>query len=206
MSMKARNRAFRRSPEGQKTRIFDEIRVEIGKALQRPNLKVRAGSSMELAIGTFAPSEIIDGFEMSDYPFIGARYVSVRDGHVYIVAGATDDGGSIKAYRLHFVRSIFTNTGGIAVGLTCQGWMDSVMVMYSLTNAHFEMEGGEIQGVSDTVTDRRAYPIKKTRIFLAHLALAMRTSLCRIPMIARIVEARKAKAAQASTAQGAEHE
>jgi len=204
--MKARNRAFRRSEEGQKTRIFDEIRVELGKALQRPNLRVRAGSSMELAIGTFAPSEIVDGFEMSDYPFIGARYVSVRDGHVYIVVGATDDGGSIKAYRLHFVQSIFTNTGGIAVGLTCEGWMDSVMVMYSLTNAHFEMKGGEIQGVSDTVTDRRTYPIKKTRIFLAHLGRGLRTLLCRHPVIARLIQARKAKADTQSTEQGVDHE
>ncbi len=204
--MKSRNRAFRRSAEGQKVRIFDEIRVEIGKALQRPNLKVRAASSLELAIGTFAPSELIDGFEMSDYPFLGARYVSLRDGHVYIVVGATEDGGSIKAYRLHFLRSIFTTTGGIAVGITCEGWMQSVMVMYSLTHEHFEMADGVLSGVSDTTTDRRSYPLKKVRVYLAHLRAVARAALYNHHLLGRWLSRNPKRGESESKREGEGHE
>ena len=158
-------------PEHGPLHIFLLLRARIAEALRADGLKVRPNlSSLALAIGTFAPSEIMEGFPISDYPFIGARYVSLRDGHVYIVAGPTDDGLQVMAYRLGWWRSNLSVRGGIAVGITEDAWMDSVMVMFSLTHAGFQLSGvGELAGVFDDAATRRSYPVKKLHAYLAHL-------------------------------------
>jgi len=145
--------------------IFDLLRKRIAEALRADGLEVAEVSQLELAIGTFVPSNVVKGFKISDYPFIHARYVSCRDGHVYVVAGATDSGDQILAYRIGFLTSIFTTKGGAAVGITEDGWMNSDMILFSLQHAHFEMEGGQIEGVNGDRFTRRAYPIKKVRAY-----------------------------------------
>lgn len=148
--------------------IFLLLRKRIAEALREDGIEVNEGvSSLQLAIGTFAPSEVLKRFQVSDFPFIGSRYVSVRDGHVYIVAGATDDGDQVMAYRLGFIRSIFTHRGGMAVGISEDGWMKSGMVMYSLNHATFQRGAdGELAGIDDETPTRRAYPLKKLKAYL----------------------------------------
>lgn len=145
--------------------IFNVLRKRIAEELRQDGLDVQQVSQLELAIGTFVPSEVVKGFKISDYPFIGARYVSQRDGHVYIVAGATDDGSQVMAYRLGFLQSVLTTKGGMAVGISEDGWMDSVMILYSLQHAHFDMRRGTIQGVNDERVTRRTYPAKKLKVY-----------------------------------------
>lgn len=164
-----RNRAERRSDETVRpVDIFLLLRKRIAEALREDGIEVNEGvSSLQLAIGTFAPSEVLKRFQVSDFPFIGSRYVSVRDGHVYIVAGATDEGSEVMAYRMGFFRSMFTYRGGLAVGITEDGWMKSCMVMFSLNHASFErnMEG-ELTGIDDEVPTRRSYPLKKLKTYI----------------------------------------
>lgn len=147
--------------------IFLLLRKRIAEALREDGIEVQEGvSSLQLAIGTFAPSEVLKRFYVSDFPFIGSRYVSVRDGHVYIVAGATDDGLAVMAYRLGFFRSILTHRGGIAVGISEDAWMERCMVMFSLNHASFGMDAaGELVGIDDEVQTRRTYPLKKMKAY-----------------------------------------
>lgn len=145
--------------------IFAILRGQIAEALQSPDLNIKQASSLELAIGTFAPSELMEEFVISDYPFIGSRYISKLDGFVYIVAGATDDGMSILAYRLGFIQSAITHRGGDAVAITADAWMKGTMILYMLYHASFEMNGGEINSVNQDLSIRRSYPIKKARVF-----------------------------------------
>lgn len=154
---------------GDKASIFIRLRKAIGEALQQPGLKMRKVSHLELAIGALAPSTILKGYVISDYPFPMCRYVSVRDGHVYHVKGATDDGEQIVAYRQGFLTSLFSNRGGLAVAINEEGWMGSVMIMYSLTHAGFEMEEGVLKGLHDEVTTRRSYPIKRFGVYFMFL-------------------------------------
>lgn len=148
--------------------IFLVLRKRIAESLRADGIEVQENvSPLALAIGTFAPSEVLKGFVVSDFPFIGSRYVSIRDGHVYIVAGATDDGGEVMAYRLSFFRSIFTHRGGIAVGVSEDGWMKSGMVMFSLNHASFDQNRvGELIGIDDERATRRSYPIKKLKAYM----------------------------------------
>ncbi|MBR8428970.1 hypothetical protein [Burkholderia cenocepacia] len=189
--MAARARQKKAGTPADRNRVFDHIRKRIGEELQRPDLRVRPSSQLELAISTFAPSQVLIGFEVSDYPFLGARYVSVRDGHVYIVKCSTDDGEQIVAYRLNFIQSIMTTQGGIAVAITPDGWMDSTMVMYSLTHEHFEMEGGVLQGINDQMLERRSYPIKKAHAYWAHWMRRARSGLIALPWIGKLFERKR---------------
>lgn len=162
--------AKRVTNEKDKTRpadIFLLLRKRIAEALRADGIEVNTGvSSLQLAIGTFAPSEVLKGFQVSDFPFIGSRYVSIDDGHVYIVAGATDAGDQVMAYRLGFFRSIFTHRGGMAVGVTEDAWMRSCMVMFSLNHASFGWKDGELAGVNDEEPTRRSFPVKKMKAYL----------------------------------------
>lgn len=160
-----KNKRRGRGGHGDRQVIFNLLRKRIAEELKVDGLDVKQVSQLELAIGTFVPSEVVKGFRISDYPFIGARYVSLRDGHVYIVAGATDDGLQIMAYRLGFLQSALTLKGGQAVGITEDGWMDSGMILYSLEHAHFAMKAGVIQGVDESRVTRRTYPIKKWKVY-----------------------------------------
>lgn len=159
------NKKKRTTADQEKNLIFAILRGQIAEALQSPDLKIKQASSLELAIGTFAPSELMEEFVISDYPFIGSRYISKLDGCVYIVAGATDDGMSILAYRLGFIQSTITHRGGDAVAITADAWMKGIMILYMLYHASFEMDNGEIKSVNQDVSIRRSYPIKKTRVF-----------------------------------------
>lgn len=150
-------------------RIFTAIRGRIAEKLQAPDLKVKPASPEELAIGTFAPSVITDGARISDYPFVEARYVSLADGHVYIVYGGTDDGEAVVAYQLGFLQSIFTLKGGEAVAITADGWIDAVMHVYSLKHASFQMINGEVENINGSYTIRRSYPGWKLRAYLRYL-------------------------------------
>ena len=152
------------SPQ-QNDEVLLRLRGRIASAIQANHPKLAEGlSSIRFAIGTFVPSEILKQFEVSDYPFIGARYVSLYDGHVYIVAGTCDIGKQVLAYRLGFLQSIFGTKGGIAVGITEEAWMNGVMIMFSLNHAGFSFtEGGRIDGVDDEKFTRRSYPLKKLR-------------------------------------------
>lgn len=145
--------------------IFNLLRKRIAEELKMPDLEVDAVSQLELSIGTFVPSEIVRGYRISDYPFIGARYVSRRDGHVYAVAGSTADGLQIMAYRLGFIHSVLTSKGGMAVGIDEDGWMASTMILYSIDHAHFAMQGGVIESVSEDRLIRRVYPMKKLKVY-----------------------------------------
>lgn len=149
--------------------IFLLLRKRIAEALRADGIEVNTGvSSLQLAIGTFAPSEILKRFQVSDFPFIGCRYVSVRDGHVYIVAGATEGGDQVMAYRLGFLRSAITHRGGIAVGITEDAWMKSLMVMFSLNHASFmQDELGQLTDINDEQPTRRSYPLKKLKAYWA---------------------------------------
>ena len=144
-----------------KDRIFRQLRQRIAEELKADGLDVKPVSQLELAIGTFVPSEIVAGFGISDYPFIGARYVSIRDSHIYIVAGSTDDGSEVLAYRLGYLQSTLSVRGGHAVGISADGWMQSRMILYSLQHAHFGMADGVIQSVNDEQITRRTFPEKK---------------------------------------------
>lgn len=150
-----------------KEQIFLRVRQRIAEALSAEGIDVRKDVGMlEMAIGTFAPSAILTRFQVSDYPFIGARYVSLRDGGVYIVAGATDDAKAILAYRLGFLRSAITHRGGLAVGITEDGWMDSGMVLFSLIHAGFEQSAaGDLTGIDDDAPTRRTFPLKKLKAY-----------------------------------------
>jgi hypothetical protein len=149
--------------------IFRQLRKRIAEELQKPNLKVKASSNIELAIGTFAPSELITDFCMSDYPFIGSRYVSVTDGHVYIVAGSTNAGAAIMCYRLGFLQSNFNSRGGLAVAVTEDAWMESKMIIFSLYHADFKYQQGELECADDGGAQRRSYPFKKAKAFWFYL-------------------------------------
>lgn len=145
--------------------VLMRLRGRIAEELKRDGLVVKEVSQLELAIGTFVPSEVVEGFVVSDYPFIESRYISLRDGHVYFVAGTVEGGGEILAYRLGFWHSIFTTKGGIAVSISEDGWMDSLMILFSLQHAHFDMQGGVIDSVDDSKVTRRAYPGKKFKVY-----------------------------------------
>lgn len=151
-------------------KVLLSLRARIAAAIgaHHPELAENL-SGMQFAIGTFAPSEIMKRFVISDYPFIGARYVSLYDGHVYIVAGTCNEGNEVLAYRLGFFQSVFGSKGGMAVSLTEDAWMNGVMIMYSLNYATFSWKGGEIAGVNDEQVTRRSYPVKKCRAWLAFL-------------------------------------
>jgi len=161
-------------PECEFKRPDDEVllhlRARIAAAIQanHPELGEKL-SGIQFAIGTFAPSEIMKRFVVSDYPFIGARYVSLFDGHVYIVAGTCKEGREVMAYRLGFLQSVFSSKGGIAVAITEDAWMERVMILYSLNHAAFSWKGKEIAGVNDEKVTRRSYPLKKLRAWLAFL-------------------------------------
>lgn len=148
--------------------IFLRLRKRIAEALRAEGIEPKPGvSGLQFAIGTFAPSEILKRFQLSDYPFIGARYVSLRDGHVYIVVDATETGDEVLAYRLGFWRSSVTHRGGMAVSISENGWMDSRMGMYSLTHASFSMgSDGGLEGIDADMSTRRSYPIKKLKAYL----------------------------------------
>ncbi|ODP35098.1 hypothetical protein A9762_12100 [Pandoraea sp. ISTKB] len=157
------------SAKGEIAPVFNEIRARIGVALSDPDLKVRPASQLELAISTFAPSHVVKGLKFSDYPFIGARYVSVRDGHVYVVAGATRGGREIEAYRMPFAASMFTMSGGFAVAITTDAWMDSRMIVYSLTHERLVMRDGEFERIDEDKLTRRSYPVKKLKAYIFHI-------------------------------------
>lgn len=159
----------RRKKNPAKSIVFDMIRKMIAQELQRPDLQVRAASQLELAISTFAPSTLVKGFRVTDYPFIGARYMSVEDGHAYIVAGTTDDGLQVMAYRLGFLRSMVTTRGGIAVGITAEAWMRSKMNMYSLHHASMQMIDGTVENINSELTTRRTFPGQKWAAYREYL-------------------------------------
>lgn len=155
---------------GASTDVFLRVRGRIAEALSGQGVEIREGvGAMEMAIGTFSPSSILKRFLVSDFPFIGARYVSLRDGGVYIVAGATDDASDLLAYRLGFIRSIFTHRGGQAVAISEDGWMGANMVLFSLLHAGFETNSGrELVAVHDEAQTRRSYPIKKLKAYVEY--------------------------------------
>jgi hypothetical protein len=140
----------------------------IAEKLKDPSLVVRQASQLELSISTFAPSSIIDGFKIADYPFIESRYLSIEDGHVYIVAGATEDGDKILAYRLWFWWSLLGVKGGIAVGVTPQAWVRSCMTLYSVNHATMHMLQGEVAKVEGESRTRRGYPMKKFKAYVEY--------------------------------------
>lgn len=151
-------------------RVFNVIRARVGELLQAPDLQVARVSQLELAIGTFAPSWILKGARISDYPFVEGRYVSLTDGHVYMVHGGMHDREAVLAYRLGFWRSCFTHRGGEAVALTAEGWLAHVMHVYSLNHASFQIDGGAIDHIDGERTTRRAYPGRKFHAYLRYLA------------------------------------
>ncbi|MCA8197336.1 hypothetical protein [Burkholderia vietnamiensis] len=181
--VRKRRRSARGGMSGDKAPIFMRLRKAIGEALQQPDLQVRQVSQLELAIGTFAPSTVLKGYRVSDYPFPMCRYVSVRDGHVYHVRGATDDGEQILAYRQGFLTSLFSARGGIAVGINEEGWMGSVMIMYSMTHMRFDMKGDVLRGLNDEITTRRSYPFKRLGAYLEF----MRRRIVTLPAIQNLV-------------------
>ena len=181
--MAAKVHATRRKVSVDKAQIFAILRKRIGEALQDPGLKVRPASQLELAISTFAPSTVLSGYRLSDYPFPKSRYVSAKDGHVYIVARATDDGKELVAYRLGFLQSVFTHRGGLAVSITADAWMEHAMIMYSISHEHFDMRGGLIQGIADDATTRRSYPLKKAGVYFEFI----RRQVVRWPLVQNII-------------------
>ena len=151
-------------------RIFNVIRARIAERLQAPGLKVARVSQLELSAGTFAPSWILNGARISDYPFVEGRYVSLADGHVYIVYGGMTDREAVLAYRLGFWRSIFTTRGGDAVAIREDGWLDAVMHVYSLNHASFQLSGGMIDEIDGERTTRRAYLDRKAQAYFRYLS------------------------------------
>jgi hypothetical protein len=178
----ARKRNRRRMPADQAP-ISIRLRKLIAEALQQPGLKVRQVSQLELAIGTFAPSTVVKGYVVSDYPFPMCRYVSAADGHVYHVKGPTDDGEEIIAYRQGFLTSLFSSRGGIGVSINDEGWMGARMIMYSLSHMHFDMKGGVLNGINDEWTVRRSYPGKRFGAYVEFL----RRQIVRWPLVQNIV-------------------
>jgi hypothetical protein len=153
-------------------KVFDRIRLGIAEELQkcRDSDMRKVASSLEYAIGTFAPSEMMKDFRISDYPFIGSRYLSVRDGHVYIVAGTTSKDQKVMAYRQGFLTSCLTHRGGMAVGITSEAWLAGTMILFSLSHAAMAINSqGELAQVSAELQTRRAFPGKKFRAFRCYL-------------------------------------
>lgn len=109
----------------------------IGRVLEEQTHEMRAvNSNIEMAVASYAPSLLTRDIVVSDYPFAEARYVSATDGHVYVVFGETDDRQQIVAYRQGFWRSFVGHRGGLAVGISAEGWMASFMVLYSINYAY----------------------------------------------------------------------
>jgi len=153
-------------------KVFERIRIGIAQQLEKcRDLDMRkVGSSLEYAIGTFAPSEMMKEFHVSDYPFIGSRYVSVLDGHVYIVAGSTDKDHLVLAYRQGFFHSCITHRTGLAVGITSEAWLAGVMILYSLDHAAMSMNAKrELVRINAEKTARRVFPLKKLRAYACYL-------------------------------------
>jgi len=151
---------------------FARIRLGIAEQLEKCrdcDMK-KVGSSLEYAIGTFAPSEMMKDFRISDYPFIGARYLSIRDGHVYIVAGMTSRDQKVLAYRQGFLISCLTHRGGMAVGITSEAWLSGTMIMFSVSHAVMDLNShGELAQVRAELETRRTFPGKKFRAWRCYL-------------------------------------
>lgn len=151
--------------------ILTRLRVRIAVELEKNTGHLRQNiTNLEMCIGSHAPSVLLKGFPLSDYPFVGCRYMSVEDGHVYVVAGETEDENGVLAYRIGFIRSIFTSQGGIAVGITEDAWMRSKMIMFSITYASLSFDDkGLVKHVDGDRDTRRVYPIKKAHVYLKFL-------------------------------------
>jgi hypothetical protein len=178
-----RRRTYRGGMSTDKAPIIIRLRRAIGEALQQPDLVVRPASQLELAIATFAPSTVVKGYRISDYPFPGCRYVSVRDGHVYHVKGASDDGEKIIAYRQGFLTSLLTHKAGLGVSIGDEGWMGSVMIMYSLKHLEFKMKGAVLESINAERATRQSYPLKRAGAFVEFL----RRKAVRWPLVQNMV-------------------
>ncbi|CAG9183678.1 hypothetical protein [Cupriavidus pampae] len=150
-------------------RVFTEIRGKIGEQLQDPALQVRRLSNEELAIGTFVPSWIVNDCRISDYPFIGARYVSRVTGEVFIVEGSHPEQPLLICREVGFLRSFFDN-GVRRVAISVEGWLENVMHVYSTNQIHLGMQGGELAELNGELTVRRSYPGLKFRAYLRYLS------------------------------------
>ncbi|WP_454727840.1 MULTISPECIES: hypothetical protein [Cupriavidus] len=150
-------------------RVFHEIRAKIAERLQAPDLTVQRVSPEELAIGTFVPSWLTEGARISDYPFIGARYVSLVTGEVFIVVGSHPDEKAVIAREVGFWRS-FLHDGQRVVAISVNGWLDNVMHVYSTNQISFGMQGNELAHIDGEVITRRSYPGRKFTAYLRYLS------------------------------------
>lgn len=166
--MAMRVKAPRAQPKVDPQRVFDEIRAKIAQRLQDPKLRVRTQSRLELAIGTFAPSWLLDGERISDYAFIGARYVSLVTGEVFIVVQSDPDRKAIIAREVGFWRS-FLHDGNRVVSISVDGWLGNVMHLYSTNGISFTMQHGEIAHMNGEVVTRRTYVDQKCRAYGRYL-------------------------------------
>ncbi|WP_432263050.1 hypothetical protein [Cupriavidus sp. TMH.W2] len=158
----------RAKPKVDPQRVFDEIRAKIAQRLQEPTLRLRSHSQLEMAIGTFAPSWLLDGERISDYAFIGARYVSLVTGEVFIVVQSDPDRKAIIAREVGFWRS-FLHDGNRVVSISVDGWLDNVMHLYSTNGISFAMHEGEIVHMNGEVVTRRSYVDQKLRAYGRYL-------------------------------------
>lgn len=166
MAMRAREP--RTKPKIDPQRVFDEIRAKIAQRLQEPTLRLRTHSRLEMAIGTFAPSWLLDGERISDYAFIGARYVSLVTGEVFIVVQSDPERKAIIAREVGFWRS-FLHDGNRVVSISVDGWLDNVMHLYSTNGISFAMHEGEIVHMNGEVVTRRSYVDQKLRAYGRYL-------------------------------------
>lgn len=171
--------------KGDDAPVFARIRMEIAKALESEGVELREDiSTLEMTIGTLSPTHILKQWTVSDYPFIGARYLSVEDGHEYRVYAATKEGEGLVCYRQSFLLSLLSSYHGIAVSLSVDAWLRSTMVLVSLDHAGFKWDGDRLAALEGDV--RRSYPGRKVKAW--GLSLVRRTKDVSLTFGARLID------------------
>lgn len=126
--------------------VYEEIHSLIAEALSR--LSGQGYNPLDLVdlnTAAFAPSRLTNGFKVSDYPFPGARYLSVVDGHCYHVVGLTPDKSSVLAYRFGVRGQWIGRRTGMAVAISPEGWVGARLVLYQINTVGMKLERGVIQ-------------------------------------------------------------
>lgn len=126
--------------------VYEEIHALIAEALSELNGQgYNPLDLVDLNTAAFAPSRLTNGFRVSDYPFPGARYLSVVDGHCYHVVGLTPDKSSVLAYRFGVRGQWIGRKTGIAVAISPEGWIHARLVLYQINTVGMKLERGVIQ-------------------------------------------------------------
>lgn len=133
--------------------VYEEIHSLIAEALSK--LSGQGYSPLDLVdlnTAAFAPSRLTNGFLVSDFPFPGARYFSIVDGHCYHIVGLTPDKSAVLAYRFSVRGQWIGRRTGIAVSISPEGWVAARLVLYQINTVGMKLERGVIQQFGSDVS------------------------------------------------------